>query len=92
MSPDAIPTLPRGVRTYFDKVRNVPVLLGPERVLMLDQIGDAVLNEVDGKSSITAISARLAAKYNAPEAAIKADVTEYLVDLANKGLVDMHHD
>jgi len=92
MTPDAIPFLPRGVRTHFDAVRNTPVLLGPERVLMLDQIGDAVLKEIDGKSSLHAISERLAAAYDAPQAAIAEDVSEYLTDLVNKGLVGLRHD
>lgn len=92
MTPDAIPFLPRGVRTRFDVVRNTPVLLGPERVLMLDQIGDAVLKEVDGKSSLQAISERLAAAYDAPKADIARDVSEYLTDLVNKGLVGLRHD
>jgi len=87
----AVPNLPRGVRTHFDKVRNVPVLLGPERVLMLDQTGSAVLGEVDGSRSIGAISERLASKYNAPAADIAADVADYLQDLANKGFVDVRH-
>lgn len=89
MTPDTVPFLPRGVRMHFDAVRNAPVLLGPERVLMLDQIGDAVLKEVDGTSSVDAISARLAATYDAPQADIAQDVAEYLVDLVNKGLVGL---
>jgi pyrroloquinoline quinone biosynthesis protein D len=84
-----IPVLPRGVRRHFDRVRGVPVLLGPERVIMLDQIGCAVLDEVDGASSIDAISARLAEKYNAPKDDIYVDVAEYLTDLADKRLVDL---
>ena len=92
MTPEAIPFLPRGVRTHFDAVRNTPVLLGPERVLMLDQIGDAVLKEVDGESSLDAISARLAAAYDAPQADIVEDICEYLEDLVNKGLVGLRHD
>lgn len=92
MTPDAIPFLPRGVRTHFDAVRKTPVLLGPERVLVLDQIGDAVLKEVDGQSSLHAISERLAAAYDAPQADIARDVSEYLTDLVNKGLVGLRHD
>lgn len=91
MNADAIPVLPRGVRRHFDTVRGVPVLLGPERVIMLDQIGCAVLDEVDGTSSIEAIAVRLSDKYNAPKADIQGDVTEYLVDLADKRLVDLDH-
>ena len=92
MTSDTVPFLRRGVRTHFDAVRNTPVLLGPERVLMLDQIGVAVLKEVDGQSSLHAISERLAAAYEAPHADIAQDVSEYLTDLVNKGLVGLRHD
>lgn len=92
VTPDAIPFLPRGVRTHFDTVRKTAVLLGPERVLMLDQIGDAVLKEVDGTRTIDAISAQLAALYDAPQADIAQDVSEYLTDLLNKGLVGLRDD
>ncbi|MGD1885101.1 MAG: pyrroloquinoline quinone biosynthesis peptide chaperone PqqD [Paracoccaceae bacterium] len=88
MTPASIPALPRGVRTHFDRVRGLPVLLGPERVLMLDQIGRAVLAELDGVSNVRAISERLADKYEAPVAEIEGDVLEYLQDLAEKRLVD----
>lgn len=91
VSPDAVPSLPRGVRRHFDTVRGVPVLLGPERVLMLDQIGCAVLDQVDGSASIDAIADRLAALYDAPKPDIAADVTDYLTDLADKRLLDVHH-
>lgn len=91
MTPDDVPFLPRGVRTHFDTVRKIPVLLGPERVLMLDDIANAVLGEVDGKRSITEIAACLAAKYNAPQEAITGDVIEYLTDLSNKRLLDLRH-
>lgn len=91
MSAQAIPILPRGVRRHFDRVRGVPVLLGPERVIMLDQIGCAVLDEVDGSSTIDAISTRLSERYNAPKADIAADVTDYLTDLAEKRLMDLRN-
>lgn len=84
-----IPSLPRGVRRHFDTVRGVPVLLGPERVLMLDQIGCAVLDKVTGQASVGEIVSRLAAQYNAPEQEISADVVTYLTDLADKRLVDV---
>lgn len=82
-----IPLLPRGVRRHFDKVRGVPVLLGPERVLMLDDIGCAILDRVDGLTSLDQISTSLAQAYEAPKDAVAADVAEFLTDLANKNLL-----
>ena len=83
------PRLPRGVRLHHDRVRDVPVLLGPEIALMLDPIGEAVLAEVDGSRDIAAISACLAARYNAPEETVAEDVTEFLDGLALRRLVDL---
>lgn len=91
MKSASVPILPRGVRRHFDKVRGVPVLLGPERVLMLDEIGCAVLDQVDGEASLDQICKRLAELYNAPEDDISKDVMEYLTDLANKKLLDFAH-
>ncbi|MEM9590828.1 MAG: pyrroloquinoline quinone biosynthesis peptide chaperone PqqD, partial [Pseudomonadota bacterium] len=42
------PALLRGVRLHWDRVREVWVLLAPERVLKMDAIGAAILQEVDG--------------------------------------------
>ncbi|MGL4235440.1 pyrroloquinoline quinone biosynthesis peptide chaperone PqqD [Tabrizicola sp.] len=91
MTAAAIPSLPRGVRTHHDRVRDTEVLLGPERALMLDEIGAAILSEVDGKRSVAEISALLAARYGAPPDAVQSDVVEFLGDLADKRLLDMSH-
>lgn len=87
MSPDVVPYLPRGVRTHYDTVRGVEVLLGPERVLMLDGVGVAVLGQMDGAASLGEISARLADVYDAPLDVIAPDVTEFVRDLRDKGFV-----
>lgn len=79
--------LPRGVRTYRDKVRSADVLLGPERVLMLDQVGLAILTRLDGAASVADISEDLAKTFAAPRDVIEPDVIEYLSDLRDKGFV-----
>ena len=86
-----IPSLPRGVRCHFDKVRNTDVLLGPERVLMLDPIGVAVLYRVDGTAKVSDIAQDLAVAYDAPVDVIEGDVIAYLTDLAEKRLLDVIH-
>ena len=86
-----IPSLPRGVRRHFDQLRGVSVLLGPERVIMLDDIGCAILDEVDGISHVRTISETLASRYGAPKDAVLADVVEFLTDLADKKLLDFGH-
>jgi len=85
---DRIPILPRGVRLHFDKMRGKNVLLAPERTLFLDETGFAILSEVDGKRSITGIARHLAALYDAPEAAIASDITNFVDDLANKRVLE----
>lgn len=85
-----IPVLPRGVRLGADRVRGSTVLLGPERVLMIDQIGEAILTRIDGQTSVAAICDRLAEAYAAPRDVIEPDVTAYLQDLAEKRLVEVH--
>ena len=83
-----VPRLPRGVRIHDDRVRGVPVLLGPERALILDDIGAAILAEVDGARSIATITDRLATLYNAPRDEIEGDVQAFLDDLQVQRLVD----
>ncbi|MES2665662.1 MAG: pyrroloquinoline quinone biosynthesis peptide chaperone PqqD [Pseudomonadota bacterium] len=82
------PLLPRGVRLHDDRVRGVPVLLGPERAVILDAIGQAILAEVDGLRTTAEIVSNLAQKYNAPAAEIAADVTAFLADLHSQRLLD----
>lgn len=89
MTPADRPFLPRGVRLHQDRVRGVPVLLGPETALMLDPVGQAVLAEVDGRRDVAAISAALAERYAAPVEMIEADVIEFLDDMAARRLVEV---
>ena len=57
----ARPALLSGVRPKYDAVRETWVLLAPERTLRLDDIGHAILSEVDGETPFAEIVARLAA-------------------------------
>ena len=84
---DDVAFLPRGVRTHRDRVRSADVLLGPERVLMLDQIGVAILSRLNGVATVADISEDLAKTFDAPRDVIEPDVIEYLADLRNKGFV-----
>lgn len=81
--------LPRGVRMRWDGVRGTRVLLGPERALMLDEIGHAVMAEVDGTSSVTDIAVRLSQRFEAPVEVIQPDVTEFLDGLLVKRLLEV---
>ena len=89
MTPDPVFAMPRGVRMRWDDVRKTHVLLGPERALMLDDIGHAVLAEVDGISSASGIAARLSEKFEAPVDVILPDVVQFLDGLRVKRLLEV---
>ncbi len=83
----SVPALRRGVRRQFDTARNAPVLMAPERVVMLDDIADAIIAECDGKRSAGEIAARLAERFGAPEADVLVDVLAFLEELSEASLV-----
>lgn len=91
MEDGVVPVLPRGVRLAQDDLRDTPVLLGPERVLMIDAIGEAILSRVDGTTTIAGLCDALCQAFNAPRDVIAPDVKAYLQDLADKRLVDLCH-
>ena len=82
------PVLPRGVRLHWDRVRETWTLLAPERAILLDDAGHAILAEVDGARSVAEIAARLAERFAAPVDEILADTREFLAGLAERRLVD----
>lgn len=83
------PVLPRGVRLHFDKVRDTWVLLAPERAVTLDQVGHAILAEVDGQRSFGEITQMLASKYSAPAEQIAQDSAGFLSALRNRRFLDV---
>lgn len=86
---DARPVLPRGVRLHFDAVRGAWTLVAPERAILLDEAGQAILGEVDGERSVGEIAVRLAERFAAPVEEILADTREFLEGLADRRLVDL---
>ena len=84
---ELVPVLPRGVKLRFDQARQTWVLLAPERVLMPDPIAVEILKRCDGKRSVAAVIDDLASTFAADRAQIAADVTVFLQDLADKGMV-----
>ncbi|MDH3229277.1 MAG: pyrroloquinoline quinone biosynthesis peptide chaperone PqqD [Alphaproteobacteria bacterium] len=84
---ESIPALPRHVRLKHDETRGAWVMLAPERVLMPDEIAVEILRRCDGKATVDAICASLAAEFDAPEQEIREDVVAVLQDLADKGFL-----
>jgi pyrroloquinoline quinone biosynthesis protein D len=83
----SIPALRRGIRRHFDAARAQNLLQCPERVILLDEIGNAIVELCDGQRSIAAISLMLAERYAEDTAQVEADVTGFVQELADKGLV-----
>lgn len=89
MTLQSIPMLRRGVRRQFDAVRKTPVLMAPERVVILDEIADAIIVKCDARRSVAEIITQLAAQYAAPAAEISNDVLGLLEDLVESALVSV---
>lgn len=89
MTPATIPVLPPGVRLHWDAVRGCNVLLAPERALILDDVGHAILSRVDGVTGLETLVEGLAADFDAPVEEVGRDVTEFLLGLARERLVDL---
>ena len=84
-----VPFIPRGVRLHFDKVRDLWVLLAPERTINLDPIGLAILREIDGTSTLSQIAENLSARYNAPVGEITSDISEFIVGLMDRRILEV---
>lgn len=87
LDPACRPMLQPWVRLRHDKVRDAWVLLAPERVLFPCPTSREILARCDGQRTLAAIVDELAAAYEAPRAAIAADVDTMLGDLADKGFL-----
>ena len=83
----SVPPFPRGVRLKHDEVRTQWVILAPERMFVLDDIGLAIMQGVDGEATVSGIVDDLAEKFQAPREQILGDVIEMLQGFADKGVL-----
>lgn len=81
------PAFARGVKLRFDGARQQWLLNAPERVLLLDEIGQIILSRLDGVISVDALCRELALEFAAPQEIIQADVMELLQDLLHRGFI-----
>lgn len=81
------PRLARHVKLRFDDTRRRWILLAPERLSTPSETAIAVLQCCDGGATVHEVAAKLAAEFDAPEAAILDDILPLLQDLADKGYV-----
>jgi len=83
------PRLPRGVRLRHDHVRDRWVLLAPERIFELDEIGLEILKRCEGSVTVEEMSAALAVDFGASPEEVRPDVEAFLKDFADKRVVDL---
>ncbi|NJM30503.1 MAG: pyrroloquinoline quinone biosynthesis peptide chaperone PqqD [Rhizobiales bacterium] len=82
------PRLPRGVRLRHDRVRSRWVLLAPERIFEVDDIGVAILQRCDGRS-LDQMLEDLSKTFEAPIEAIRGDVVSFLKGFAEKRVLEL---
>jgi pyrroloquinoline quinone biosynthesis protein D len=83
------PRLPRGVRLRHDHVRDRWVLLAPERIFELDEVGVEILKCCDGSMTVDEMSAKLAQAFGASREDVRPDIEAFLKDFADKRVVDL---
>ena len=86
MTDDPKPRLATGVKLRTGAARGA-MLLGPERILELDDIAQSIVAQFDGTKRVSEIAAALAKEYDAHAADIRADIDALLKDLTAKGYV-----
>ena len=82
-----IPRFPRGVRLRHDEIRGEWILLAPERLIKCDPIAAAILQEIDGVTTLGAITRVLSMRYKADADIIARDVLALLINLRDKNMV-----
>ena len=85
---ETAPHLPRGVRLREDTVRKRWVLLAPERIFEIDDIGVEILKRCDGRS-MHALVSDLALAFGASQSDIRGDVEGFLKDFADKRIIEL---
>lgn len=78
-----------GNRLQHDKVRDRWVLLGPERMLIVDEIAHLILERSRGLS-IAELCGQLASEFDAPPATVENDVLALFATMHEKGF--LRHD
>ena len=87
LTEQSIPKFPKGVRLKHDTKRNQWVILAPERMFVLDDIGISVMQCIEEELTISNVVNRLTDRFNAPRKEILKDVLEMLQDMADKGVL-----
>jgi pyrroloquinoline quinone biosynthesis protein D len=78
--------LARRAKLRWDPVREKPMLLVPEGVLVLNRTGHEIVRRIDGTRTAAALASELAAEFREPR--VEGEVLAFLSRLAAKGLVE----
>jgi pyrroloquinoline quinone biosynthesis protein D len=78
--------LARRARLRWDPVREKPMLLVPEGVLVLNRTGHEIVRRIDGTRTAATLAAELAAEFREPR--VEGEVLAFLTRLAGKGLIE----
>ncbi len=92
LSSDFCPALADFVRLQHDQARGRWVLQAPERVLVLDDTGKAIVDRFDGQTGLGEIIDALAAEYDAPRDVIEHDVRAVVGLLQEKRFLSAGND
>jgi pyrroloquinoline quinone biosynthesis protein D len=84
-----IPRLPRGMRLRYDRARSRWILLAPERIFEIDEIGVEILQRCNGRASVRQIVQDLASSFQASPKDVRDDVEIFLRDFADKRVIDL---
>ncbi|WP_166257571.1 pyrroloquinoline quinone biosynthesis peptide chaperone PqqD [Marinobacter salicampi] len=85
---DQVPRLRPGFRFQWEPVQKAHVLLYPEGMVKLNDSAAAILSEIDGERTVSAIVARLEERF--PDAgALDGDVQEFLEDARQQHWITM---
>ncbi len=91
MSGEIFQRSPRAVHRVVD---GEAVIVEPAigMVTILNDVGARVWESLDGRQSAAEIAAAIAEEYAVPPAEAAADVTAFLAELMEKGLINRHDD
>lgn len=83
------PRLRPWVRTRREPATGKTALVFPEGMLELNETGSQIIELCDGARPFDDVVTLLAAKFDAPPELLRADVSEYLLRLRAKGLLEL---
>lgn len=81
-----LPRLSAHVRLVSDPIRGQQMLLGPEKVLVLNGTGAAILGLCDGQRTVAEIAEHLRGRFRGVDV---AEIEGFLARLANKGCIEV---